>query len=113
MGRRNRSGPGSSRRKEAPFNDERETRDEDQSLVTSAATNPTNTLEKLDLLAGRWRRDDVRRFPGLKVVIRLDNSDETVRHYVNPCPFTGWRRPGLPFANQSHYLIGNIREFVE
>ena len=64
-------------------------------------------------LAGGWRWNDVLRFPGLEVVIGLDNFYVAVGGNVNPRPFAAWRRPGLTFANQSHYLIGNIREFVK
>src|SRR5256885_642942 len=93
-------------------NAKRGTQNEDQSLVTSAATNPTNTLEKSHLLAGRWRRDDVLRFPGLEVVVGLNNIYLATGHNVNLCPFSAWRRPGLTFANQSHFLPGNICQFV-
>lgn len=56
---------------------------------------------RFSLLAGRPRRNDVLRIPGLEVIIGHDDAGVAVGRPVNPRPLSVRSQPGLPFANQS------------
>ena len=93
-------------------NAKRGTRNEDQSLVTSAATTPTSTLESLHLLAGGRGREDVLPFPCLEVVIGFNNVSMSVGRNVKSRPLSAGGEPGLPLAKYSHTLNWNVCEPV-
>ena len=88
------------------------TRNEDQSLVTSAATTPTSTLESLHLLAGGRRREDVLPFPCLEVVIGFNSVSMSVGRDVKSRPLSAGGEPSLPLAKYSHTLNWNVCEPV-
>src|SRR2546426_5469705 len=72
-------------------------------LNNRASRNPTR-ISTLCFARDYWAVEDgggkdVRRFPGLEVVIGFNNSCPAISHNVNLRPFSVWRGPGLPLAN--------------